>query len=148
METVESPPLLSPEMVEHRTNSILQALFVAKPATTWLDAHEQLFGLTSPYLEFLKTNPTPFIVRELLGTKVMTAAARYVSELHARNTVKTNVSQVITVRLPAKMHNSLVCESHRLKTSLNKLCLGKLLMPLDPAAAAPAGNVRKYVEEE
>ena len=147
METVETMPLISPEMVEQRTHDIMQALMVMRPSATWLDAHEQLFGLTSPYLEFLKTNPTVFIVRELLSTKVMIAAARYVSELHARNTLSTPVAQVVTVRMPAKLHNSLVYESHRLKTSLNKLCLAKLLMPLDPAAAAAAGRTRKYIEE-
>lgn len=147
METVETLPSISPEMVERRTHEIMQSLMTLRPSATWPDAHEKLFGLSSPYLEFLKTNPTVFVVRELLGTKTMTAAARYVSELHARNTVSTPVVNVITVRMPYKLHESLVCEAHRLKTSLNKLCLGKLLIPLDPAASAPAGKNRKYVEE-
>jgi hypothetical protein len=101
METVETLPLISPEMVERRTHEIMQSLMTMRPSATWLDAHEQLLGLTSPYLEFLKTNPTVFIVRELLGTKVMTAAARYVSELHARNTLSTAISSKLSLSATA-----------------------------------------------
>lgn len=40
--------------------------------------------------------------------------------------------RVITVRLPPELHSALRAEAHDLHTSMNKLCITKLLMPVDP----------------
>ena len=40
-------------------------------------------------------------------------------------------TRVITVRLPKSMHEQLVEEAHEERTSLNKLCLTKLLEPVE-----------------
>lgn len=47
-------------------------------------------------------------------------------------------TRVITVRLPASLHESLLLESKELKTSMNQLCIGKLLRaePRSEEAAA------------
>ncbi|MCA9156338.1 MAG: hypothetical protein KDA38_16210, partial [Planctomycetales bacterium] len=42
-------------------------------------------------------------------------------------------TRVITVRLPASMHKSLLDEAQRRQTSMNKLCISKLLQMIDPA---------------
>lgn len=41
--------------------------------------------------------------------------------------VETEPTRVITVRLPKSMHESLRTEAHDLRTSMNKLCISKLL---------------------
>ena len=38
-------------------------------------------------------------------------------------------THVITVRMPASMHAALKDEAHRVRTSLNQLCITKLLQP-------------------
>lgn len=40
-------------------------------------------------------------------------------------------TRVITVRLPKSMHESLRTEAHDLRTSMNKLCISKLLQVID-----------------
>jgi predicted HicB family RNase H-like nuclease len=40
-------------------------------------------------------------------------------------------TRVITVRLPASLHESLRTEAHERKTSMNKLCISKLLQIVD-----------------
>lgn len=40
-------------------------------------------------------------------------------------------TRVITVRLPKSMHEYLRTEAHDLRTSMNKLCISKLLMVVD-----------------
>ena len=40
-------------------------------------------------------------------------------------------TRVITVRLPKSMHESLRTEAHDLRTSMNKLCISKLLQFID-----------------
>ena len=44
--------------------------------------------------------------------------------------------RMITVRLPAPLHESLKTEATRAKTSLNQLCITKLLQPVDPSESA------------
>ncbi len=39
-------------------------------------------------------------------------------------------SKVITVRLPKSIHESLRAEAHENQTSMNKLCISKLLQPM------------------
>jgi predicted HicB family RNase H-like nuclease len=40
-------------------------------------------------------------------------------------------TRVITVRLPKSMHDALRVEAHEHRTSMNKLCISKLLQPID-----------------
>jgi predicted HicB family RNase H-like nuclease len=42
-------------------------------------------------------------------------------------------TRVITVRLPKSLHESLRTEAHERKTSMNKLCISKLLQIVDEA---------------
>lgn len=43
-------------------------------------------------------------------------------------------TRVITVRMPKSLHESLRAEAHSLRTSMNKLCITKLLRVIDDAA--------------
>lgn len=45
-------------------------------------------------------------------------------------------TRVITVRLPASLHDSLKAEAHDRQTSMNKLCITKLLQVIDEQIAA------------
>jgi hypothetical protein len=45
-------------------------------------------------------------------------------------------TRVITVRLPASLHESLKVEAHEKKTSINQLCISKLLQVLSDGALA------------
>jgi predicted HicB family RNase H-like nuclease len=45
--------------------------------------------------------------------------------------VEEEPTRVITVRLPKSMHESLRAEAHEHRTSMNKLCISKLLQFID-----------------
>ena len=45
-------------------------------------------------------------------------------------------TRVITVRLPKSLHEALKTEAHDRKTSMNQLCISKLLMVIDAEMAA------------
>jgi len=47
-------------------------------------------------------------------------------------------TRVITVRLPKSLHESLRAEAHDRNTSMNQLCISKLLMVIDAEMAAAA----------
>ena len=46
---------------------------------------------------------------------------------HGRDGEGSEPTRVITVRLPKSMHESLMVEAHSHQTSMNKLCISKLL---------------------
>lgn len=55
-----------------------------------------------------------------------------VAKLRAKNQNGSNeTTRVITVRLPRSMHESLRAEAHAQQTSMNQLCISKLLLPID-----------------
>jgi predicted HicB family RNase H-like nuclease len=61
---------------------------------------------------------------------------KMIAKLRERSGVPVDVKEntrVITVRLPASLHESLKVEAHEKKTSINQLCISKLLQVLsDP----------------
>jgi len=55
------------------------------------------------------------------------------AKLRERKTPSTDEqTRVITVRMPISLHSSLRAESHEKHTSMNKLCISKLLQMVDP----------------
>lgn len=62
-----------------------------------------------------------------------------VAQLREKSDVSTSdkePTRVITVRLPASLHDSLKAEAHDRQTSMNKLCITKLLQVIDEQIAA------------
>lgn len=49
-------------------------------------------------------------------------------------------TRVITVRLPKSLHESLRAEAHERKTSMNQLCIAKLLVVMEAQEEAAADN--------
>jgi|SwirhisoilCB3_FD_contig_121_111670_length_1556_multi_13_in_0_out_0_2 predicted HicB family RNase H-like nuclease len=56
------------------------------------------------------------------------------------------VDQVITIRLPKSMHAALKDEAHGFKTSMNKLCISKLLRIIDQELIPTDGSLAKTEE--
>ena len=50
-------------------------------------------------------------------------------------------TRVITVRLPKSLHDSLKIESHEHQTSMNKLCISKLLVSLNSTLQVLEGEI-------
>jgi predicted HicB family RNase H-like nuclease len=62
---------------------------------------------------------------------------RLVAELRAKKGVPESSDEptrVITVRLPQSMHEALQAEAYEYRTSVNKLCISKLLQVIDNGA--------------
>lgn len=64
----------------------------------------------------------------------MTTAAT-LSPIHAREPQpEREPTRIVTVRMPKSLHEQLKAEAHERRTSMNQLCINKLLRP-EPAAA-------------
>ena len=57
-------------------------------------------------------------------------------------------TRVITVRLPASLHDSLKAEAHDRQTSMNKLCITKLLQVIDEQIAAAQKKLKEETGSE
>lgn len=78
------------------------------------------------------------------------------ARLRERNRIQKDTEEptrVITVRLPQSLHESLRHEAHNLKTSMNKLCISKLLqmiaddlVPSDFQKREPAQPARQRID--
>lgn len=107
--------------------SVAQSLYEQKP--DWVTFFREVLGLdgiarqafqsATQMADFEKTD-------EYQEIQKMVAALRKKGG-EPNNTEPTTV---ITVRLPKSLHDTLKAEAHDRKTSMNKLCISKLLEPL------------------
>jgi predicted HicB family RNase H-like nuclease len=71
-------------------------------------------------------------------------------EKRSASDTESEPTRVITVRLPRSLHEYLKIEAHDLHTSMNKLCISKLLQVIDedkiPAERAATNSRRKRGE--
>lgn len=75
------------------------------------------------------------------------------AKLRERGTDTSNTSKeptrVITVRMPKSLHEALRAEAHDRHTSMNKLCISKLLQVVDDTLVpAEGGETAVVVEQE
>lgn len=60
---------------------------------------------------------------------------------------KAEPTRVITVRMPQSLHEALQAEAHAHQTSMNKLCISKLLQVIDEELAGGAVTLIEGIEE-
>ncbi|MCR9119911.1 MAG: toxin-antitoxin system HicB family antitoxin [bacterium] len=80
-----------------------------------------------------KLFPTTESLSEFADTQEYQEIHRMIAELRtAHHSKKKNrdPTRVITVRLPKSLHESLRTEAHEHKTSMNQLCISKLLQTI------------------
>ena len=81
----------------------------------------QMFPTTDEFLAFEQSS-------EYVEIQQMVAKLRESNRAQAPGSEPT---RVITVRLPKSLHESLRTEAHERRTSMNKLCISKLLQVID-----------------
>jgi predicted HicB family RNase H-like nuclease len=59
------------------------------------------------------------------------AIQQMVAKLREKSNGQSEATRVITVRLPQSLHESLRAEAYERQTSMNKLCISKLLQMVD-----------------
>ena len=106
-------------------------------------AHE-LFGKDPDWVTFFRevlglegaarrTYPEASSLAEFEKTEEYCEIQQMLAKLRERNGPgsTTEPTRVITVRLPQSLHEALRTEAHEKKTSMNKLCISKLLQNVD-----------------
>ena len=78
--------------------------------------------------------PTPDEIVTFEHSPEYAEIQQMVAKLRERNSALADdkePTRVITVRLPKSLHESLRAEAHEKRTSMNKLCISKLLQVID-----------------
>jgi predicted HicB family RNase H-like nuclease len=106
------------------------ALF-EKAETDWATFFREVLGVTGIVH---RTYPTPETLAEFEKTPLYQEIQQMLLKLREKNAeVPADVepTRVITVRLPKSLHEALRAEAHTRQTSMNQLCISKLLQIID-----------------
>ena len=114
---------------KHTAQRIANEMFHQQP--DWITFFREVLGVDGL---LRKLFPTP----EELATFEKTEEYAEIQQMLARLRERTAAAadgkeptRVITVRLPKSLHESLRAEAHDRKTSMNQLCISKLLMVIE-----------------
>ena len=97
----------------------------------WVTFFRQVLGVNGVVRQLF---PAPDELTAFEQTKEYGQIQQMVAKLRERNSSQPEhkeTTRVITVRLPSSMHETLRTEAHEKKTSMNQLCISKLLQYVD-----------------
>jgi predicted HicB family RNase H-like nuclease len=97
----------------------------------WVSFYREVFGRNGLIPRIC---PTLEALAEFKETPAYQEIQRMLTELRRKTAApapEEEITRVITVRIPKSMHESLQAEAHQHQTSMNKLCISKLLQLID-----------------
>lgn len=119
---------------EHAEERVLQAaydLFSRSPAPDWVTFFREVLGLNGV---LRRTYRTAEALADFERSETYAEILQMLTRLRERTPVSEDAhepTRVITVRLPKSLHEALRVEAHEHQTSMNKLCISKLLQFID-----------------
>ena len=114
---------------EQEVLSEAQSLFARNP--DWITFYREVLGLRGIIRQHYPTREQLAMFEQ---TEAFQGIQRMLTKLREQGPVMADPEEptrVITVRLPKSLHESLRVEAHEHHTSMNKLCVSKLLQFID-----------------
>ena len=108
-----------------------RAVELFEKETDWATFFREVLGVNGIVH---RTYPTPESLAEFEKTPEHQEIQQMLSKLREKNAdVPADIepTRVITVRLPKSLHESLRAEAHSRQTSMNQLCISKLLQIIE-----------------
>ncbi|HUT12194.1 MAG TPA: toxin-antitoxin system HicB family antitoxin [Thermoguttaceae bacterium] len=115
--------------IEKEVQQLAQSLYTQSP--DWMTFYREVFGLQGAIRQRF---PTRSQLDEFEQTEAYREIQEMLAKLREHKPPVTNPeepTQAITVRLPKSVHEALRVEAHEHRTSMNKLCISKLLQFID-----------------
>lgn len=109
--------------------NVAQELYSQDP--DWVAFFREILGIEGA---LRKAFPTPDELSDFERTREYSQIQGMLARLRERGRGKPSQpepTRVITVRLPKSLHDSLRAEAHERRTSMNRLCIAKLLQVVD-----------------
>ncbi|WP_425614627.1 toxin-antitoxin system HicB family antitoxin [Anatilimnocola sp. NA78] len=132
MELTTATPTLTPATPEERLQTatrIADTMFQQQP--DWVTFFREVLGVDGLVRKLFTT---PEEMAEFEKTAEYAEIQAMVAKLREKSGAQQDgkePTRVITVRLPKSLHESLRAEAHDRKTSMNQLCISKLLQVID-----------------
>jgi hypothetical protein len=131
-----TPTREDPAAQEHeRIRQAARALYRRRPAPDWVTFYREVLGRNGL---IRRMYPTLESLAEFKKTRAYREIQRMLSKLRQRppsplpgEEITKEITKVITVRIPKSLHEGLQAEAHQHATSMNKLCISKLLQLID-----------------
>ena len=128
----EPAPSSAAITLDQRREAVTQALRLSRAARDWEVFFKQLMGVDGLIYELF---PTADQRRQFETTSEYVEIQHILAEMRSRpqkrNLPDREKTKMITVRLPESLHAALMQEANDLQTSMNKLCISKLLQIID-----------------
>jgi predicted HicB family RNase H-like nuclease len=118
-----------PTEQETEVKQTAEQLYQQKP--DWVTFYREVFGLRGIVRQAF---PTQELLAAFEQTEAYQEIHRLLTSLRQRGPLAADEEEptrVITVRLPKSLHEALRAEAHEHQTSMNKLCISKLLQFID-----------------
>jgi predicted HicB family RNase H-like nuclease len=119
---------------EHEVQRCATALYESSP--DWATFYRKVLGVNGIVRRLYRTRED---LAEFKNTEAYSDIQRMLQKLREQKDAKVNPEEeptaVITVRIPKSLHDALREEAHDHRTSMNKLCISKLLRMIDAAEA-------------
>ena len=109
----------------------------------WVTFYREIFGVRGIIRRIF---PTREALTGFEATEVYQEVLQMLTKLRGRGPLPTNPEEptrVITVRLPKSLHEALQAEAHDHRTSMNKLCISKLLQFIDDERVPAEDRTRR-----
>jgi predicted HicB family RNase H-like nuclease len=107
----------------------VERLFAEEP--DWVTFYREVFGLRGLMRQLFPTREALAAFEQSEGYQEMLQMLTRLRERGNAATDPEEPTRVITVRLPKSLHEALRIEAHEHRTSMNKLCVSKLLQFID-----------------
>lgn len=123
----------APEERPQTASRIADTMFQQQP--DWVTFFREVMGVDGIVRKLF---PTPEELTEFEKTAEYAEIQAMVAKLREKSGAQAEgkePTRVITVRLPKSLHESLRAEAHDRKTSMNQLCISKLLQVIDEQLA-------------
>ena len=118
--------------LDQRREAVTQALRLSRDMRDWEIFFKQVMGVDGLIYQLF---PTSQQRRQFETTPEYVEIQHILAEMRSRpqkrNLPDREKTKMITVRLPESLHISLMQEANELNTSMNKLCISKLLQIID-----------------
>lgn len=136
LETLEQEPI-SAEPADKKQEAFRFASDMYRQSPDWITFHREILGVDGI---LRKMFPNPQMLEAFEKSFEHAEIQQMLARLRERSKHPNEPNEptsVITVRLPKSLHEALRHESHERKTSMNQLCISKLLQFID-AKLVPA----------
>lgn len=126
------PVTASPITDQQRREAVRGALMMQRQAQDWETFYREILGVDGL---IAKIFPSQAQQRAFEKTPEYVEIQHMLAQLRARPQKRMvegkESTKMITVRLPESLHSSLIEEASKMDTSMNKLCIAKLLQCID-----------------